>query len=318
MLVTFPKTDEELYREAEDRFLNESRVMNDLNLIESPSLVPTTQSAIKSFKPFLRLQSLKNFGTASRSLRLGSAAKLGDLVAGGFLSYQFGVAPLVSDMRKMVREIGSIKDQMARINRVLERPVRVSAETTGTLGFGDPSQPGTPVPEKLTQFSRSRLQLLEAPKRRCVISGRYPHQYGSDTFKSIQYYLNRYGFSGPAGLIWELIPYSFVVDWFIDTSSIINHLNQALSLDRKLVDRVSFSTKWKCLTTCSHLKGDARASNIDNVDIMWHTMSYYHRKPGQYHVSHTGLASGRFGKKQVALSAALLYAAVSRIANRLR
>lgn len=33
------------------------------------------------------------------------------------------------------------------------------------------------------------------------------------------------GFLNPAGLVWELIPYSFVVDWFVNVKGILSHLN---------------------------------------------------------------------------------------------
>lgn len=307
IMTESPRLDESLYREAEARFLDSNAVDTVLNAIEAPSLYSSAQSLYKTGR--ISHGRLPKLGRRLRTL--------GDLVAGGYLSYQFGVAPLISDMTKLHQQVGSVKDQIARAARLAEKPIRVSSWCPLTIGFKDLTHPGVPWPIKQTTNWTSTFKPVKVPTRRCVISGRYPRVLGSDTAKKLEYYFNKYGGPGPVNLVWELIPFSFVVDWFVDTSSILNHMENALRPNPRVVDSVTFSTSWELDIRSTYHSVGSWVNPSNGKEMIRQRLRYYHRVPGTYHISHRNLSSDRFGKKQLALSAALLWSIARSLANRI-
>lgn len=305
MLVSWPTTDEHLYREAEARFLDSNIVDTVLNSLESPQLHSSASSLLRSSRELRQIPRDRTRLTRYKAGR--GLLSLGDLVSSGYLTYQFGVAPLMSDISKMYNQIGSVRDLVAKYNRLTEKPVRASAVGEGTLGFIDLNYPQVPMPVLQHTNWLTTLRVKSAPVRRCVISGRYPRLFGSTFSNALNYYFERYGGPGPAHLVWERIPFSFMVDWFLDTSSVLNHLENALRLDPKVVSSVTFSTSWEAETIGSYRSSGAFADTQAGHEVLRHSLRYYHRVPGTYHISNRYLSKDGFGKKQIALSAALLW-----------
>lgn len=76
--------------------------------------------------------------------------------------------------------------------------------------------------------------------------------------------LNRLGLLNPAALAWELVPYSFVIDWFANINTVISQFTDFAGLN---TDLVSYTTR---------VEGTRRQYYLDSElrDIMWEGPTY--------------------------------------------
>jgi hypothetical protein len=125
--------------------------------------------------------------------------------------------------------------------------------------------------------------------------------------------LGRFVSSGPASYVWERIPYSFVVDWFVDLSSVIGALDEALTgssrkftdgwISEKIVANVDISFQD---TRPTHWVDQIGGTTVAEDDINVYLRDYM--DPNQITIG----PSGNFGKKQASYLAALLYQLVAK------
>jgi hypothetical protein len=119
--------------------------------------------------------------------------------------------------------------------------------------------------------------------------------------------MSRFGVTGPASFAWEVIPFSFVVDWFLDLRSITNSLDNLLTGSQKKIVDICLSDKIR-FTDVATLQSGYNPSTQGN-EMGRVVNSVYTRNPVTSY-NKVGLA-GRFGKKQASLTAALLYQTVA-------
>jgi hypothetical protein len=129
----------------------------------------------------------------------------------------------------------------------------------------------------------------------------------------LAYLIDRFGLSGPATTAWELVPLSFVVDWFVDLRNVTDRLDNALTGGSKQIIDVCISEKVYAKTIGTiQSYGPYVINQAGSVmaESEWHL---YTRNP----VTDFNKVrfAGRFGKKQASLSAALIY---SKVANLVR
>jgi hypothetical protein len=302
--------------DAMDRFFNDNEVDNILNLAEAHQIPGTLKSLSETVnnpdvKAALKLRPgdplpgrnlRKVLKVSGRTLKRSSSA---------FLAYSFGLAPLLSDMRKMSKACQSFKSDMAKFNQSRSRPSTVSTRFSGQAivnrAFG--SRIGT----SHYQY-RGGMQALTQPTRIITILGVNKEQYDSKAFANLDYVLRKFGGSGPASYIWEKIPYSFVVDWFADLRGVMNAIDNVLTGNTKRIMDACISEHYKvripsCLTSDYGLA--TLTLPVNHTPMSWTTVERYTREP--FVPTSKVVASGRFGKKQLALAGALLY---QKIANR--
>jgi len=118
-------------------------------------------------------------------------------VAGMWLELQYGWLPLLSDV-KAASEL--FESQMES-----ERIITVSTGTSRTLKKEVSVSP--------TVYSIDAL---------IVLNQRIKYEYAENEVISLQ---RKLGLEDPAGIIWEVIPYSFVIDWFMPIGSYLESLN---------------------------------------------------------------------------------------------
>lgn len=156
---------------------------------------------------------LAEAGTTGRMIRgLGEVFKFAkgrrwstkDL-ANGWLQFQYGWKPLLADIFDICDEENRIiRRALTKVKASATQPFRVSRWSTTYVK----SQGPAPVLVKGDGKQSCRMSLeLEAR------DGWDPGQWSS---------LN------PVSIGWELIPYSFVVDWFVDVGSFLRNLESAL------------------------------------------------------------------------------------------
>lgn len=136
--------------------------------------------------------------------------------ANGWLEYQFGWLPLLSDIKATCEAMGSMSDRYALYKAEGSKPKRrrFMASETSTRSF-TPSH----VPY-LDTWKRSDT----THKARCIFD--VTLKPAPPTVSYCEFISRSFGLMPDQwpGAIWEMIPYSFVVDWFIPVGDKIREI----------------------------------------------------------------------------------------------
>jgi hypothetical protein len=305
---SYPKSEDTLVREAMDAFYNANEVDSLLNAVEAPQLVTGIQPLFKLLSGF------KNVGNLTRrqiQSKLKTAPKKGlGFISNGYLYYSFGVAPLISDMKKIGHSVSSFRRKLDAVIQNAGQKISVHRSVVGSIdGISRDGNNNWPLLYKsgpgVNGSWDAQVITLKPPTMTCTIQGFRENKYHSKAFQTLDYLASRFGSIGPASFLWERIPFSFVVDWFLDLSGVINQIDNTLTGNSKKITGGSLSQAWKVLLPIYKRQySPTELSDNDNSQIATVELSAYYRKAIQPTVS-VGL-SGRFGKKQISLSAALL------------
>lgn len=267
---------------ALDGFMNTNEVDSLLNIIEAPQL----PSAVKSMTDLLKQDS-----GVKRAL---------SKISNGYLAYSFGLAPLLADMGKIAKAIKTLKSDMEKARKSQGKVTTARHRVSGYLQDN--------LPLRVVGSLHHKMQTLVVPTRIVTIRGIQRHSYNTRVFNDLSYLMNRFGGRGPASFVWERIPFSFVVDWFVDLRGVCNSLDNLLTGSSKRVMDACVSEKYELMISCTHKNGYYSSSSVEPGEgyaVCGSHLSYYQRKP--IAVASKVIGSGRFGKKQLSLSAALLY-----------
>lgn len=101
------------------------------------------------------------------------------------------------------------------------------------------------------------------------------------------YLANRLGLVNPAAVAWELVPYSFVVDWFVNCSQVIGEFSDFIG--------VKVENAWYG-TTCKAIGSYYDAGYI-YCDTKQPYAMYFYQKEGLYSYRYLGLPSVKLGIK---------------------
>lgn len=166
---------------------------------------------------------LRNFKIA-RGSTLGGVRKMLRSTSNGFLAYQFGIKPLIHDTLATLTAYDRVKRklavQKARQGKWLPFSVSRSFEEQIDPMEIDLPTPGGPCYVQLTAHRTRYTMTAEAyfdpiatPKSRISLL--------ASEFKIFD----------AVGLAWELVPYSFMIDWFVHVDKKIEAFQQRLSND---------------------------------------------------------------------------------------
>lgn len=128
-----------------------------------------------------------------------------------WLAWQYGVRPLISDLQGAVEEYWKVRAVAPVIRRYSAR-VRNDARAGGSLSVASPP---TAVHTNATQEGR------------IVCYAEF-----EDSAQAWDQSADRLGLTNPALLAWELIPYSFVIDWFINVGEFLEASGSFTGLKR--------------------------------------------------------------------------------------
>lgn len=129
-----------------------------------------------------------------------SARALGSVGSGAYLSFIFGLLPLIGDIYNILK---TVEDGLTVPDLL------VASETRYDQGYGPPGlYVGTASTRKVAG--------------KCIrgITTSVTFGLGDPTM----YQLGKYGLTNPWALAWELVPLSFVVDWFVHVNSFLGSL----------------------------------------------------------------------------------------------
>lgn len=175
-----------------------------INMIKNPAsaLLGSLRSAWndKSLRPYLR-----------RSVRDLRRQGIPETIAGKYLEYVYGWIPLMSDIKGVVE---LMKEQG-------QRPLLLSGKGVSNQETG---KPGSSYYNASYRCRSTWITAKENAKVSCKLYGRIdPDATGLRT-------LNQLGLLNPLSLVYELTPWSFVVDWFVPIGPVLNALTAPAGL----------------------------------------------------------------------------------------
>jgi len=208
-----------------------------------------------------------------------------------FLNYQFGILPLVSDIQRLC---AAVIDSNKIINDFIEGSGKVTYRHWNNKASGLPDvQLLTNVSAKTTNYSAGNL-FVTSDKKLTVQGSSVGSYYGSSTsvlqnetrqwrFAGAWSYLlskdstfvsrmarfeqlanNLLGTRITLDVLWELVPWSWLADWFLNIQQFLQ-INQALQND-SLVLQFGYLTCITRQTTLISLHFDGR-SNVNTHDL---------------------------------------------------
>lgn len=279
--LAFPSTEGAHRARALGNFYKVNQVDTLLNAIESPSLISG-------------LSGLKSGGLKSLS--------------SGYLYYQFGLAPLISDITKVWSSLKDLRKEIDIGIKNAGKPASIATRELGSFNGFENMSSGYSATSG-TGWWHASHNVIHAPTRIVTIRGIRSYPYSSDLLRRLDYILGRFGSAGPASLLWERIPFSFVLDWFLDISSVLGSLNSLLQGNKFKIIDCSQSIKWHSLINVIKHDGDGWAGSLDGQIVAWNELSYYHRE--SITINPSIEVNSRFGKKQASLTLALLHQIVA-------
>jgi hypothetical protein len=192
-------------------------------IAEREQVVNMVNDVVKRITTAITSIRRRDFRSATAALGLSSNPRnLSHSVASNWLAYQYGWKPLLSDVKgfaeHFARNAGG-RPQMIRVS------VKRSAKSSIWLGSGTNSY-GGPVRLSFGERTTNARVGLEFSVTNDL------HRQGSEL-----------GISDPLLLAWELLPYSFVVDWFLPIGNFLQRLNYDSGLSFVTGYTVLFSTQ---------------------------------------------------------------------------
>jgi hypothetical protein len=206
--------------------------------------------------------------------------RLQDVVANSYLTLEFGWLPLIGDLQKLYRIGETVKSRLDYLLARWGKNTHLGAYKKVVL---TPS-PIDPVP--LNAFANLALGV---DIEQCTIT----YRAGGYMFHTLEWVKSAraewhalagaLGFLDPLAIVWEAIPYSFVVDWVFDMDSWINRYGHI----------VEEPEHWSIYGLCTSRKKEVKArifqvnqegsyniSRFPNREIGTFSSSVYERLPG--------------------------------------
>jgi len=160
-------------------------------------------------------------------------------VGSEFLNYQFGIAPLLADLKDLHKSLGEsekilnqyLRDSGRRVRRRYEQPETVESSMTSSVGsanLGRPSVAGTLYDGSTSGTTRTTTTTIKSKK---WFSGcfTYHAQLPSGTMSGIERRLREYnilyGILPTPEVLWNLTPWSWAADWVANIGDVLNNVS---------------------------------------------------------------------------------------------
>jgi hypothetical protein len=155
------------------------------------------------------------------------------LISGDFID-RFVVRPTIDDARKFL-------DASNYVLRVIDTaysrnaaPSTLKAETTTTLSDSTSSFSMSP-----TSIATAYVNTRVVRERRTQAFGLFQMAYNTKAISPIKLWATRVGLYGPLESAWDLVPFSFVIDYFSRAGEFISDLTRQLSSQDGLKGRIT-------------------------------------------------------------------------------
>lgn len=154
------------------------------------------------------------FGNQLQALTRFTLKELVDL----HLSYKFGVVPAIHDVTSMFAAHSEVEKRLKYLNdhRGSYVPIRASKKLPASYTPGDLPSTG----------SLAHGPVLQDAYTKAVIFGMGKIRDDINEASRWRAYSEYFGLNKIIGLGWELVPFSFVVDWFTNAQEVVNKLTR--------------------------------------------------------------------------------------------
>ncbi len=188
---------------------------------------------------------------ARRTVRNGReiARDLVDVASNLWLEYSLGVTPLLNDTEDIARSVARL------VNEIRHTVVRGYA--TDTFAYSTASS------FTRANYFRGWVQRRDYQQYECIYRGGLRASMYDAPFGALSNMQRVFGFDASTFIptLWELIPYSFVVDYFVNVGDIL----EASNTDKSAISWMSKTTR---RSTTSFRKSDLESSNASAL-ISW-------------------------------------------------
>lgn len=235
-----------------------SKAMARTNPSRAVVSVPTFIGELKDFPSLIRQGGNLALKLKKRSKRLRRGKRLKE-AADTYLAYKFAIAPMISDLQKLMNFQQSAQQRMDELDRLyskggLKRRVFISSDS------GSTSQQNVAVESTLSAVVRCNIDTSTHMDRWCTLRWTpiLGPGYSNDKEKEqlaqrLVLGLNAHSLVTTA---WELLPWSWMIDWFSNCQDLIeghNNTVPAIAIGR--------CTMTHYYTTISYRRSD----NIDSL-----------------------------------------------------
>lgn len=223
-------------------------------------------------------------------------------LAGDYLNLQFGWLPTVADAKALYATIRDIKKKLDELVKRQDELFKshyteyVDVDIEGYYG----QNAYTDYLE--VKHDKVKVKMTASLHFRYKIPGIDDLRGKLPLWKA---YLDALGFNNPLRTIWERVPFSFIVDWFIPVGDFLEQFSQKW-LDTK-VEYLDYCLSYKTVTPCACAIKAYRAMTKTDLGGCKIYSQHYSRMRAIPNDDKFGLrVNNRFGTHQAVLSGALL------------
>lgn len=266
-----------------------------LNLVEANQIVPSVQSLANSLPSMAR-----NWNSIRNLIRTAS---------GSFLAWKFGIGPILQDIMNIDQYLKVMPDSIKRHLKQQNRRFSRSFPMVLTCNSSPYANGYSPVAGKPSYKWDWSGGLKGDAEIRYVLVVRPSAKYGSTFFSKADFVTSRF-VTSPARLAWEKVPFSFVVDWFVDVRGALNALDKVIGFSPYEIVSFTRSRSYELETNVA-----ITGLSCCNGGVLFSSTSKHQYKSYERSlVSMPGIMPAwrpRFGKNQAAISVALISQALT-------
>lgn len=235
---------------------------------EREETVKTVTNTIKTVSRVLHNLHSGNFGGAAKALGIkppkrarrrfekaysesSTANDIANAVTGGWLGLQYGWKPLLQDVHGMAEQLAKVNLRGENCNTV-----RCAVSSRASQTFRDVKT--TKYPQYAPWLGTD--EYTQSATQTQTIYQKIWYEVSSPLVHD----LSSLGITNPALVAWELVPYSFVVDWFLPIGNWLGNLDATNGLSFK-GGFTTYHAKYDALSTITTLLYDK--SRVDSVRI---------------------------------------------------
>lgn len=190
--------------------LQSHKIEMGANLGQAKQTIDTFSDLASRFARFLAAMKRRNLREAANALAgfRGNRFNLKDSqmsLADAWLKWQYGIRPIMSDLHTL----------QPLIHDILNRELMISAQATV-----NGSRQRT---EKVHEIEWLTKRLSTKMSFRTVVRARVVNPYA--------FRLDSAGLANPLSIAWELVPWSFAIDWFVPVGATLNALSATVGLE---------------------------------------------------------------------------------------
>jgi hypothetical protein len=249
------------------------------------------------------LKQLKSLFTVWRNAFDKHGLGPGSSIVNAHLLISFGWIPFLDDVKRVAGALENFRKKVRKLQEEAGKPLKHHYRRyldIGTL----PGDTTISVDDGYGSWYR-KVSWTERPRYCATLDYSYVMPDMSSMLNQLRGFLDTLGVQLNASIVWNAIPYSFVVDWFFNVGEWMNQLRVDNLKIPAVVTAFCHSVKYEYKTTYVFRPNPDFSPNEENIECAKWTRSLYHRRKD---IPSTGLVDWQFklpGPKQLLLGASL-------------